>query len=791
MRTKFKFLAVVIAMLAALLPMQPATAATSTLNLALPGYEGRNEGNLAAFGNQIIANGITSNAAVNFIDPKTMALVETVQIGVSGLHFATPVVSNENLYYTFHNTNMPGNAALSTLLRWPLYITKYDTASHSFEAPVFVCDKPGYDAATAFDGQLFVPCTDKLVILNESDLSIADEIIFSGHGSQPAITGDYLWAPIHDTYVSQIDRATGQEVAQLTGCPMNQAVYATGNELVCVGLHEVLWYDLEGTYLGRYSLPFDGMGAYYRSVDETGVWICNMSSNSISHFNFSSKSVDRTETTSAPTSGSALLNGALFVATSDAKITRIGDYVEPPVVKNGDTPSIIGNPVVGESLYAAPGVWDDGATFSYIWSADGMPINGGNSDTYTPVAGDLGHQIVVTVVGSWPGSPDVAMTSAPVTIEEGASGPGGGDGGGGNGGGGEILDAPVSALLGDAITFETLTADTSAWPQDIALSFQWFIDGEPIQGATESTYVLASTDGGHAISVAITGAPDGTNVLSSTSDALDVSLAEQTLTPTPEITGVSKVGKTLTAVTGDWADGVEFEYQWFIDDDAVEGATEATFELPAASLGLFVNVSVTGNLEGYNPSTQTSDAQEVLLGTLVKTPVPTIGGSAKSGQKLTAVTGIWDADVEFAFEWKVAGKSVIGGDEKTFVIPGSALGKTITVTVTGSKDGYAEVSKTSKATGKVAIGAMNVFATPTIVGTVAGGKSVTVAPGKWVAGAKFAYVWMLDGKAIKGAKSAKLAIAKSAKGHKLSVSVTATAPGFTALTKVSKVVKVG
>jgi len=60
-----------------------------------------------------------------------------------------------------------------------------------------------------------------------------------------------------------------------------------------------------------------------------------------------------------------------------------------------------------------------------------------------------------------------------------------------------------------------------------------------------------------------------------------------------------------------------------------------------------------------------------------------------------------------------------------------------------------------------------------------------------VAGAKFTYVWLLDGKAIKGAKAAKLTIAKTAKGHKLSVSVTATAPGFLPLTKVSKVVKVG
>ena len=176
---------------------------------------------------------------------------------------------------------------------------------------------------------------------------------------------------------------------------------------------------------------------------------------------------------------------------------------------------------------------------------------------------------------------------------------------------------------------------------------------------------------------------------------------------------------------------------------------------------------------------------------LATTPVPTIGGSVKVGQTLTANTGTWDANVAFAYQWFASGNAIAGATEKTFALTAAELAKTITVRVTGSLDGFESAAKTSAATAKVAAGTITVFATPKIVGTVSGGKTVSVVPGTWAAGAKLAYVWLLDGKAIKNAKAAKLAIAKTAKGHKLSVSVTATLTGFTALTKVSKVVKVG
>jgi hypothetical protein len=441
------------------------------------------------------------------------------------------------------------------------------------------------------------------------------------------------------------------------------------------------------------------------------------------------------------------------------------------------------------------------ADLQYTWTLDGSPIDGATDLTYTPNDSEIGHFLAVVVTFTLPNYPAVYIVTDPIVVTEGASGPGGGgggpgdngggDNGGGGGGGPEILDPPLVACVGYPTVDETLTADITDWPAGIDLTYLWLRDGEAIDGATDATYVLTVDDAGHAITVAVTGSPDGINELTGTSEAVDVGLADLTLTPTPEMTGTLKVGKTLTANTGTWDDGVEFSYQWYIDNDAVDGATEETFVLPAAAVDLLVFVEVTGSKLGYNPSVQASEAGTVALGTLVKTPVPTLSGTFKVGQRLTANEKTWDDDVTFEYQWLASGKVIADATEKTFTLTAAQLGKTITVKVTGSLEGYVSVTKASVASAKVAVGAMTVFATPTIVGAVKAGKAVTAAPGVWVAGAKFTYVWLLDGKAIKGAKAAKLTIAKTAKGHKLSVSVTATATGYLPLTKVSKVVKVG
>ena len=77
---------------------------------------------------------------------------------------------------------------------------------------------------------------------------------------------------------------------------------------------------------------------------------------------------------------------------------------------------------------------------------------------------------------------------------------------------------------------------------------------------------------------------------------------------------------------------------------------------------------------------------------------PTITGTAKVGQTLTAVPGTWSpAPVALSYQWKRGGTAISGATSATYKTVSADAGKAITVTVTGTKAGYTTLSKTSAA----------------------------------------------------------------------------------------------
>lgn len=368
------------------------------------------------------------------------------------------------------------------------------------------------------------------------------------------------------------------------------------------------------------------------------------------------------------------------------------------------------------------------------------------------------------------------------------SGSTGDTGGGDNGGGGTDTTAPATFIVGDASVGQIIAADISDWPAGASISYQWILDGEDIVGATSYRYAIVPTDAEHTLTVRASGTIDGVEV-SSESEPVDVLKGIIDPAPAPTITGTAKVGKTITATTGTWMDGVELSYQWYANDDPIDGAIDSTLDLEGPLAGTFVTVEVTAFLEGYDESIQLSDGVEILVGTLTKTPTPTITGTLKTGQKLTAKENTWDADVEFEYTWFANKVAIKGANAKTFTLTPAQFGKTISVAVTGSKLGYKSVTKASAVTAKVAVGTMTA-PVPKIAGGIKGAKFVTVTSGTWPAGVKLTYQWLLDGKAIKNSKASKLVLNKKMKGHKISVSVTGTATGYVATTKTSVALKI-
>jgi hypothetical protein len=163
-----------------------------------------------------------------------------------------------------------------------------------------------------------------------------------------------------------------------------------------------------------------------------------------------------------------------------------------------------------------------------------------------------------------------------------------------------------------------------------------------------------------------------------------------------------------------------------------------------------------------------------------------------SGQKLTAVPGIWGpAPVTLAYQWKRSGVSILGATAATYTLTSADVAKTITVTVTGSKTGYVTAAKTSVATKAVTAPlALTAAPVPTVSGTTVSGQKLTAVPGTWgPAPVTLAYQWKRSGVNILGATAATYVLTSSDVAKTITVTVTGSKAGYTTAAKTSLATK--
>jgi hypothetical protein len=174
--------------------------------------------------------------------------------------------------------------------------------------------------------------------------------------------------------------------------------------------------------------------------------------------------------------------------------------------------------------------------------------------------------------------------------------------------------------------------------------------------------------------------------------------------------------------------------------------------------------------------------------TPVTSHIPTIAGTAKVGNTLTASSDPWGpGTVELTYEWYADDAPV--GTGTTLTLTEAMLGASITVKATGTKSGYTSVTETSAAV-TVAPGTLTA-ATPTISGTPKVGHLVKVVTGTWTPGTAFTYQWYADGTAIAGATAPTLRLTSALRGKAITVTVLGAKGGFVAVSKTSPSVAVG
>jgi hypothetical protein len=173
-------------------------------------------------------------------------------------------------------------------------------------------------------------------------------------------------------------------------------------------------------------------------------------------------------------------------------------------------------------------------------------------------------------------------------------------------------------------------------------------------------------------------------------------------TSAPTITGTANVGETLTAQNGTWDNSpTSFEYRWLRCNSAgdscvgIPGATDKTYKVVGADMGHRLRVRVTAiNADGSaNARSAPTAIVQQLSAAPKNTERPTISGTARVGQALTANNGSWSGNpTSFGYQWQRCDAdgsncgNIAGSTSRTYTVRTADLGFRLRVEVTARND---------------------------------------------------------------------------------------------------------
>jgi hypothetical protein len=223
-----------------------------------------------------------------------------------------------------------------------------------------------------------------------------------------------------------------------------------------------------------------------------------------------------------------------------------------------------------------------------------------------------------------------------------------------------------------------------------------------------------------------------------------------------------------------------------------EGSTvlgSATFDsrtksvtIPAKKLSVGSH-TLTYTYQAFPGAPKWSTTKSVKVVGMFVAPTPRISGTAKVGKTLTAYRGTWSPTPSTVrYVWKAGSTTIKSSTSNRLVIPASARGKHITVSVVGARSGYTTKTVTSARTAAVMAGTF-VAPRPYIKGTVEYGHTVTAVRGTWSPSpSSVTYVWKINGTVVKRGTSSRLFLRKVWNGKKVTVTVIGSRTGYTSKT---------
>lgn len=155
---------------------------------------------------------------------------------------------------------------------------------------------------------------------------------------------------------------------------------------------------------------------------------------------------------------------------------------------------------------------------------------------------------------------------------------------------------------------------------------------------------------------------------------------------------------------------------------------------------------------------------------------PVLPSVVRVGATAKATISGWTSGMTYSFQWKRNAKAIVGATKSTYLPVAADRGQSLTLTVTGKRDGYVSTTRTSTAR-VVAYGVLTPPA-PVVQGVREVGEVLNAKRGTVVYGATYTYQWLNNGRIIAGATRSFYRLSTTDLGDRISVKVTARKPGY-------------
>jgi PKD repeat protein len=310
----------------------------------------------------------------------------------------------------------------------------------------------------------------------------------------------------------------------------------------------------------------------------------------------------------------------------------------------------------------------------------------------------------------------------------------------------------------------TFTATVSG-----ATSQNWFLDGQPISGATSNTYI-ASSSGDYYFSASNSCGSSQSSVynLSIVPNApasVSITSSNTTICPGDQI--------TFTAVP--LYGGSNPTYQWKKNGVNINGATLGTYNTSSAANNDLFSVTMVSNETCVTNANANSNSIQVFVTNSVNASVTITSTSTSicAGQTISFTANPIGGGSNPTFQWKLNGSNITGATASTYSSSNFSNGDLISVVMTSSS-GCALGSPASSAQMSISVGTAATASVSILPASsvICEGTLVTFTATAVNGGSLAAYQWKLNGVDILGANSSTYSSANLSNGDNISCVLT-------------------